>query len=130
MNLEDQVCTPEQSQILWRLGLNRLNRLETNFYWIKFNDHWRLHKSYLPNELGKLAFPAYSGTELGLLLPERLCEDTKYDGFLEMAKRDLVFHISYTNLFYIQNRNEAQARTETLIWIIDKGYVTLEELKL
>ena len=123
--LENQVCTPEQSQILWDLGLDYL---ETNFYWIKFDDCWRLHKSHLPNELGKLAFPAYTVAELGILLGKfRVVKINSQWNDWRLESMDFTI-TDYWPIFNLET--EAQARTKALIILIKKDYLKVEDLKL
>jgi len=76
MKLENQVCTLDQAKELKELGLE----LESYFVWgISRSEEWKLigrdfsvHVTYPDRKI----HPAYSGTELGVLLGEHNCLST------------------------------------------------------
>jgi hypothetical protein len=125
MKLQDQICSEEQSKALVDLGVG-VNSL---FVYMDGTTIFSPDVDY--SEIPEEGFlPALTVAELGILLPERICNDTKYDGFLEIAKRDHVYYIAYTNLFYTQNQNEAYVRSEALIWLLSEKYLNSWELRL
>ena len=96
MNIRDQICSLEQSKALVSLGVN-VNSL---FVYIDGTPVFSPDVDY--SEIPEEGFPpALTVAELGIFLPERICNDTKYDGFIEIAKRDHVYYIAYNPNTYM-----------------------------
>ena len=112
MNLKNQVCTLEQSKILYKLGL----RLTTIWYWDLDHD-----KPVL-NFRRDNAISAYNVAELGVILNEYEIHKFYVEGQYNL------FHKGEMLPFLAFGKNEAEARTNALIWLIREDYIFVNDL--
>lgn len=79
MNVQKQVCGLEQSRKLYTLGISKTGHL---FSWVydKLNTQWDISNRCVESlELtGKIAYPAFTVAELGVMLPENWEVELKY----------------------------------------------------
>ena len=129
MELEDQVCSFEQSKKLFELGI----LLPSAFSWCERKDSGANHlvKNHVqtsPEQGCRFNFySAYTVAELGILLGKhqtlkciecwQICECYTYP--------ILTFGMLDSNNF-----SEAQARADALIWLIKNEYIKPGDLKL
>lgn len=137
MRLEDQVCTFEQAKELVELELH----LES--FWIyKHRDEIRESSNFIRIQR-EYMWPTYTVAELGVLLPSNITvSSVKY--YQDTKKIDLenrfqcfyhkALHDSFGPDGFVPHRDwyqaEAEARAAALIWLIENGYVKVEDLKL
>lgn len=132
MKIENQVCKLGQAQKLVQLGL----RLESIWYWhpvpTEIGERQTLWSLWSIREMcliTDICLPAYTVAELNylkeqraILIPENVRSDTevKYNalaGWWSFAVGDV-------------HRTEAASSAESLIFLIDKKYIKVEDLKL
>lgn len=133
MKIKDQVCTRDQAKKLVEMGIF----LDTVFAWhhgAKYPLQINYGMSKFSIENGIMT-PAPNVAELGVLLIEFGFSLTRDNITYEEPNAppiigwDLVdYHKQF--LTHVIKDNEAQARTEALIWLIENGYIELEKLKL
>ncbi|HJY22880.1 MAG TPA: hypothetical protein VJ279_08355 [Hanamia sp.] len=138
MRLENQVCSLQPSKKLHELGLNH----PSIFVWEYFNDKAYAVK-YYPfavvrdefNESNLQIYPAYTVAELGEILPDYLYPKSAsgHDRPLFMTKVEDVYIVSILNpnqtmypRFY--SKNEADARAEMLIYLIEDGFIKTNDI--
>jgi hypothetical protein len=129
MKLEDQVCSLEYAQRLKELGVKQ----ESLFYYSMCNHCAEEYKISLEETL-ELAqgtthennYSAFTVAELGEMLPDKLkIKIEKYS----IKKNERYFNLVYYNFSInefsigIERDKEADARTEMLIYLIEKKYM-------
>lgn len=132
MKLEDQVCTFEQAEKLFHLGLN----LPTMFTWRKVsgNNNQLLKLGEIRTACGtQLAiYPAYTVAELGVLLYKAKLPDAWEitsacdDIYIYCYYSDGGWHVEKT----FSEATEAHTRAEALSWLLKNDFVKVQELKL
>lgn len=133
MKSEDQVCATEQAKKLKELGV----MIETQFVWTRskellvYDEFYSAIKDY-PEEFDS----APNVAELGVLLPANI--DTEYYSYHLFSGRSVSgnYFVGYEteplkdDFAQFTNSNEAQARAEALIWLLENKYIKPEDLKL
>ena len=141
MKLENQVCTLEQAKRLKELGVSRINKDdgESGFYWVSDNEVLMFHKDD--------GFPsskyirAFSVAELGVALiidDDIHFTDGRYNEHLgcwesHLEKRNPDTEELETPFLLIHEarqeaETEAEARADLLIYLIENGITTSEEV--
>lgn len=131
MKLQDQVCTLEQAKKLKELGVE----YEDAFWlYIKSNsvsdENYFLADITSAEKIGYLkSYPAFTVAELGVMLP------VGFISFKVMAGKEFSccklkenypeIDFSFTSKF---NTTEAGARAETLIYILERKLIAVEEV--
>jgi hypothetical protein len=138
MKIEDQVINFEQAKRLLELGVNTNSLFK---FFTSGNDAPRLsinlYEAYSLDELQEgvtndvFIAQAYTVAELGVLLGRYSVVRVGDDDFEYWAiiNLDNAMDIVYLSQ-YFDDASEAQARAEALIWLIENGFVKVEDLKL
>ena len=130
MRLKDQVCSFEQSN-----ELAAYIKLNTLWSWVILDgddpDSARLiltEKSDLEDE-ECIIIPAPTTAELGILLLCRhyLVDWTGGKTFIRSRKSNMIEHVIKKHPW---PKTEAQSRADAVIWLIKKGCINVEDLKL
>lgn len=139
MRLEDQVANLELSKRLDELGV----KIDSYFYWYKNpnSNEFKIfhhHRFELVQGSENYEFyPAYTVAELGIIIPHILQSKntTQSDSHFETFKNEnnqwivtYVLKHSMPPVIAILGDTEANARAKMLIWLIENGYVKVEEL--
>ena len=135
--LERKVCSVEQAKTLFKLGLC----LNSSLYWVhnKYTNDWDLlplfHHS---DDLGIKDIPAYDVAELGMLLPEIFelkpyrCLCFKKDGSWIYTIQNCTENgmEDWEDFITIVENTEAKVKAASLIRMIERRFLTIENLKL
>ena len=150
MRIEDQVCTFDQAK---KLDKYLPRPYDSLFRYYEINSNGvghlgsKLHDIFPDDQVEKFdngsvsAYAAYTVAELGVLLPSSIIvSSVKY--YQKTKKIDHRFQCFYHKAFhdsfgpngFVPHRDwyqaEAEARAAALIWLIENGYVKVEDLKL
>lgn len=133
---ERKVCSIEKAMKLFKLGLNLIGES----YWIhnKHTGAWNLRPYFqYSSELGIKVFPAYDVAELGMLLPGIFelepyrCLCFKKDSHWRYAIQNSVSGMgNWEDYITLIEKTEAEVRAAALIRMIERGFLTIEKLKL
>jgi hypothetical protein len=139
MKLEKQVCSLELAKELKKLGVKQ----ESSFYWeedmdflvkgsglgIKKNGKYIVVNGDF-NLYGGKRYSAFTTTELGDILPEKLYNWNDYNNILELKqkKHDGIWEVIYNNAeldngIYISEKTESDARAKMLIHLIKNDII-------
>ena len=142
--LENQVCTREQAKRIDELGV----KAESLWVWVYFwyYKKWilRLRHHLTSYVFGQNNYPAYTGSEFDLLLPEEVCRpptdvyiyrELHYTAF--KAGGEFICGYSeddwdWSNDMPIQAHNKipAHAKADLLIQLLEEKIIKPEEIKL
>lgn len=117
----NQVCTLEQAKKLAELGV----KVKTYYKWVGFEDQYELYPGTYSIERSQEEFYAPTVTELGEMLGKYI---------VMRYASDLLFRLYNEKGLLIncirgtQNNNEAQARAEALIWLLDQKLLTAQQI--
>lgn len=147
MKLEDQVATREQCSRINDL-MDGSEDIKTAFYWRYPTNKWIVEPEgyFNPNEEGVEQFPAYTVSELGVMLPEWINKDHKDWRICQwhnvpeqtdiMAQLD-EYRISYRWQPHIcidefpdnfTASTEAEIRAKLLIWLLEEKLTTPDQV--
>ena len=118
MELSKQVVSFELSKRLKELGVKQ----ESAFYWEIQNDEVRLFRDDREGAMHP-TFPAFTVAELGELLPSGTCSNVFNYRNGKPCERYYRIFGGYDDghPFEFESRNEADARTLALIYLVEKG---------
>jgi hypothetical protein len=134
MNIENQVCTLEQAQKLKELGIAQNM---CYFYWERcpleqrhtvkpFDDVIDSNLIGSGNELPVTAFSAFTVAEMGVLLPGHIGADL--DIAMDIENFNDQFYVCYPSIKTVWGDTEAEARANMLIYMIETGKLTDQEI--
>jgi hypothetical protein len=122
MKLENQVCSLENGKKLAELGVT----MDSYFVWIETVDYnYKAEGFFKVLKRGsagiyQLHAPAYTVAELGEMLP---------DGDITTRRGTKRFHCeTMTFNHYTIEYTEADARAQMLIWLLENGFITAQEI--
>lgn len=123
MKIENQVCSLELSKRLDELGV----KVPSLFYHCRYGSEFSIYSwGNVSAGMFEEVYHAYSVAELGEML-------LKFPGIYQyFGENKFQLHQNYRELecdiIASQDSNEANARAKMLIWLIEDGYVKVEEL--
>jgi hypothetical protein len=138
MKIEDQVCSFKQSLKFEELGCTFMTA------WVRNKNRGIWLRRACPSNHDKV-YSAPTVAELGVLLPSTICTGItdascyclSYDRWHpDKDHKHAEFGVSYSRdfknegLLFKRAKTEAQVRAKALIWLIKKGYLKPEDLKL
>ena len=133
MSLENQLCTLEQAKKFDELGV----KAESYFVWITGVDGQlkpfisvKDHACWKPETL-KHSYPAYSCSELGVMLPDSIRKNGKVS-YLQTHKDEDSFLCIYPEIkgLHAQSEHEAHSKSDLALELVEKGIIKPEGLKL
>ncbi len=139
MNLESQVCSLDLAKRLKELGVKQ----ESIFRYDVWQERATLR--YFTEEpiiSGEIPYAAFTSTELGEMLPDCIRADKLFNNgnttlmdlnghFIKSSKKDDEYKIyidGLTKITIFFSKNEANARANMLIHLIENKLITIEEI--
>lgn len=144
MRIQDKVCTYEQAQELYNMGVRRLNHDEGFYYHSNRIDKITLYyEESFASQIHCMA--AFDGAELGIMLPPHFatlmhdghkhchCRNERTDTFplIDSGQEyeQTPAYVLNKELIPIQTgRTEAEAKTAMLIYLLKKEYITVADV--
>jgi hypothetical protein len=138
MKLEAQVCTISQGKRFSKLSLHLYAEPlylwvisdDGNHFWISENDKEKQNGVRILNE----THPAYTVAELGILLGYYHVRYNYERGLWDLTRQSEISDCSadkrITVFLNINPMSENLARSDALIWLLESGYIKVENLKL
>lgn len=127
MELQKQVCTLEQAKKLFQLGIMQ----ESYFYWADTIDCPQFGITHGHFFLSDSEYSAYNLSELGIMLPNEIRGHSLYhvlghcnNGHISGYSKDGRDYWIMCGPF----KPEAKARASLLIYLLENGYTTAEEI--